>query len=83
MFTPMIDKDASDEKRYISIVYYAVAGIIYGANKSCICSLHMIASILICKRISGMFKLILCTKMFDALKIWIFFTQITKLTFEG
>lgn len=61
MFKPMIDLDASEEKRYILIAYYAVAGVIYGANKSCICSLHMIASILICKRISGMSSCILFT----------------------
>lgn len=53
MFKPMIGQDVSEEQRSLLIAYYAVVGVIYGANKSCICSLHMIASILICKRISG------------------------------
>ena len=52
MFKPTT-VDTSNLNHRLLCIYYSIEGVIYGTTKSCICSLHMYASILICHRISG------------------------------
>lgn len=52
MFKPMVE-NASPQTRWLMSIFYAVEGAIYGANKSCICTLHMYTSVLVSERISG------------------------------